>query len=37
MQKKIVVTIGFSVTAWHAIKYALERHKHNACDFYILT
>lgn len=37
MKRKILLPTDFSKNAWHAITYALQLYKNNACDFYILN
>ena len=37
MRRKILLPTDFSKNSWHAINYALELFKNDACDFYILN
>jgi nucleotide-binding universal stress UspA family protein len=37
MRRKILLPTDFSRNAWHAINYALELYKEDACDFYLLN
>lgn len=37
MRRKILLPTDFSNNSWHAINYALELYKNDACDFYILN